>query len=63
VWAIAGSGSRTLVRIDPRTDRTTAALTFPSGLGAVTVAGGSVWVASGDGSSYYRIDPRAMTFG
>ena len=47
-----------LVRIDPQTDRATAALTFPQGIGPVVVAGGSVWVWSND--QLYRIDSAAM---
>ena len=47
-----------LVRIDPRTNEATAALTFPESIAAVAVGDGSVWVGVGDHID--RIDPRAM---
>jgi YVTN family beta-propeller protein len=58
VWAVAGSGTRVLVRIDPQTNQVTASLTFPQSVGPIAVAGGSVWVESTD--LLYRIDPTAM---
>jgi YVTN family beta-propeller protein len=59
VWTIAGSGLRTLVRIDPLTNEVTASLTFPQGfVGPIAIADGSLWVQSGD--RLYRIDPRTM---
>jgi YVTN family beta-propeller protein len=58
VWTIAGSGNRTLVRIDPRTNEATAALTFPQSIGAIAVGDGSVWV--GFNSQIDRLDPRSI---
>jgi hypothetical protein len=58
VWTIAGSGSRTLVRIDPQTNRVTASLTFSQAIGSVAFVNGSVWVEGPD--KFYRIDPAAM---
>jgi DNA-binding beta-propeller fold protein YncE len=62
VWAIAGTGARTLVRIDPHTNQATAALTFAQSIGPVVAAEGRVWVAqyTDAGGSYVRIDPQAM---
>jgi YVTN family beta-propeller protein len=58
VWTIAGSGSRTLVRIDPQTNRVTASLTFSQAIWFVAFVNGSVWVEAPD--KFYRIDPAAM---
>jgi YVTN family beta-propeller protein len=58
VWTIAGTGNRTLVRIDPETNRVTASLTFAQAVGPVAVVDGSVWVGGPD--KLYRIDPAAM---
>jgi YVTN family beta-propeller protein len=58
VWTIAGSGSRTLVGIDPQTNQVTASLTFPQSIGPVAFMHGSVWVEGPD--TFYRIDPAAM---
>jgi YVTN family beta-propeller protein len=58
VWTIAGSGQRTLVRVDRQTNEATAALTFPQSIGAIAVGDGSVWI--GVGNQIDRIDPAAM---
>lgn len=60
VWVIVGSGQRTLVRIDPQTNRATASLTFSPQFairGEVSVSNGGVWAL---GDQLYRIDPAAM---
>jgi YVTN family beta-propeller protein len=60
VWAIAGSGARPLVRIDPATNEVTSALTFPQSLGYLAIAGSSVWAQVSDADVIYRIEPKAM---
>jgi YVTN family beta-propeller protein len=58
IWTVAGANTRTLVRIDPRTNEATAALTFPQSIDVIAVADGSVWV--GTGGRIDRIDPKAV---
>ena len=58
LWTVAGSGSRTLVRIDPRTNEATAALTFPQSIDVIAVGDGSVWVETG--GLIDRLDPKAI---
>ena len=60
VWAIANKS--TLLRIDPRTNRVTAALTLHRPIANVGVGDDSVWVASDGGDVFQidRIDPYAL---
>ena len=44
-------------RIDPKTNKLVATISAPVGLGALAVAGGSVWAASDEKSTISRIDP------
>ena len=61
VWAIARD--RTLVRIDPQTDRVTAAVTLKRIVADVAVGDRSVWVGTDDPTPSHQIDrvnPQAM---
>ena len=50
----------TLARIDPSTNRVTAAIPAGMGAGAVAVGAGSVWVADQVSGTITRIDPRTL---
>jgi hypothetical protein len=60
VWAVVGSGQRTLVRIDPQTNKATASLTFSERVGngsQVSAGNGGIWDL---GDELFHIDPAAM---
>lgn len=59
VWVIARD--HTLLRIDPRSNSVTAALSFKRPVADVAVGDGSVWVGADDKPTVIdRIDPRAL---
>ena len=63
-WAASSALADTLARIDPSTDRITAAIPAGNDAGAVAVGAGSVWVAgqfdTGQVDTITRIDPRTL---
>jgi YVTN family beta-propeller protein len=58
VWVLDGA-LRSVVRVDPTTDRVVKRLRLGFDPGGIAVGGGSVWVTNPSGGSVIRIDPRS----
>jgi virginiamycin B lyase len=60
VWIPSGR-SRTVVRIDPRTNSAISSIGVPGKPSTIAVGAGAVWVKHSDPSSVQRIDPLTNT--
>ena len=58
IW-VANGPSRTVTRIDPATNSTTAVIPVPDPASVLAVGAGSLWLTSFPGNSVTRIDPTA----